>query len=91
MNKIILSIGILTGWTTLFWCKPLYYVYLAVICLYLIVVAAASMLSSPKLVFYTIMGTVLTHIAYGIYFMIGLFSSKLRKEEEYHEKLKKTD
>ncbi len=85
----LLTIGIITGWTTYIWCKPLFYVYLAVMIVYLTVVALAAILSSPKLVLHTTLGTVLTHIAYGIYFMIGLFSSKLRKEEEYHEKLKK--
>ncbi len=87
----ILAFGILTGWTTYFWCKPLFYIYLAVLIVYFIVLAAASLLASPKLILYTIMGTVLTHIAYGIYFMKGLFSSKLRKEEEYHDKLNKVN
>ena len=85
----ILTIGIFIGWTTFFWCKPLFYVYLAVMTVYFMVLAAASLLASPKLILHTIMGTILTHIAYGIYFIIGLVSSKLKKEEEYHEKLKK--
>ncbi|MCK5852288.1 glycosyltransferase [bacterium] len=87
----ILTFGILTGWTTYFWCKPLFYIYLAVMTIYFIALAAASLLASPKLILYTIMGTFLTHIAYGIYFMKGLFSSKLKKEEEYHDKLKKME
>jgi len=84
----LLAIGILAGWTTFFWYKPLFFVYLTVIAIYLIVVALASLLSSPRLIIQTILGTILTHIAYGIYFLIGLFSSRLKKEEEYHEKLK---
>jgi len=78
----IFTIGVATGWTTYFWYKPLFYIYLAILILYFFVVLAGSFLSQPRLTIPTILGTVLTHFAYGIYFLIGLIKPRLSQKEE---------
>ncbi len=74
--------AILTGWTTWWWCRPLFYVYLALLCLYLLVVAAGSFLSVPRITVFTMLGTILTHFAYGVYFVVGLLAPRLTRREE---------
>jgi glycosyltransferase involved in cell wall biosynthesis len=74
-------VGASVGWIT-WWFRPLFYVYIAVMILYLLFVAGGAFLSSPRLSPATILGTILTHYAYGIYFIIGLLSPRLNREEE---------
>ncbi len=78
----IFSIGAVTGWTTYFWCMPLFYIYIAVMAIYFLVVLAGSFLAQPSLTPVTMLGTILTHFGYGIYFLIGLLSPRLSKKEE---------
>ncbi len=78
----IFTIGVVTGWTTYFWCMPLFYVYAAILVLYFFVVLAGSFLSQPRLTIVTMLGTTLTHFAYGIYFLIGLILPHLSQGEE---------
>jgi len=78
----LFALGSVLGWTTIWWCMPLFWVYLAVMALYACVVLAGSFFSSPKLLVPTFIGTVLTHYAYGIYFIIGLLAPRLSRREE---------
>jgi hypothetical protein len=74
-------LGASLGWIT-WWFLPLFYVYITVMVLYLLFVAGGAFLASPRLTPATILGTIMTHYAYGIYFIIGLLSPRLNKEEE---------
>ena len=77
----LFTIGVALGWVT-WWLPPLFYVYAATLALYLLFVLAGSWLAAPRLLFATTLGTLLTHFAYGIYFLIGLCSRRLNEKEE---------
>jgi len=78
----IFTFGAAIGWLTYFCCMPLFYLYIAVLILYFFFVLAGSFLSHPRLTVFTMLGTVLTHFAYGIYFFLGLMAPRLSKKEE---------
>ncbi len=78
----IFTIGAATGWTTYFWCMPLFYFYIAVLIIYFLFVLAGSFLAKPGLTVFTAFGTILTHFAYGIYFLVGLLAPRLSQKEE---------
>ena len=78
----LFTVGSVLGWTTWWWCMPLFWAYAAVMALYVLVVFIGSFFSSPKLLVPTMLGTVLTHYAYGIYFLMGLLAPRLSRREE---------
>lgn len=80
----LFTLGLATGWIFALWrtTLPLFFLYCAVLIVYVICVAAASFLAAPRLILPTMLGTLLTHCAYGIYFLIGLCAPRLSKKEE---------
>lgn len=77
----LFTLGVALGWVT-WWLRPLFWVYCGVIALYLLFVLAGSFLAAPHLLFSTVLGTVLTHCAYGVCFLKGLLSRRLAEHEE---------
>lgn len=55
-------------------------IYVSGLFLYLFIVLIFSILNSPRLAFLAFPGMILTHVAYGFYFLRGFFSSRLREE-----------
>ncbi|MCX7847035.1 MAG: glycosyltransferase [bacterium] len=76
------TLGCATGWITWWLYRPLFFAYCAVLVIYALFVLACSFLAAPTLTFPTALGTLLTHWAYGIYFLIGLCSPRLSRREE---------
>ena len=74
-------LGASLGWLS-WWMGPLWYVYLGIMSIYILVVFAGAFLAAPSLTHATMLGTVMTHYAYGIYFIIGLVVPSLHKDEE---------
>lgn len=83
--------GVLLGPLTFFIkpLAPLAVVYLSALALYFVLSFFCAVINHPKLTIFTVFGVFLSHLAYGWYFLIGLFSSKLSKEEEYHASLRR--
>ena len=79
-------LGVVLGPITFFFAplKPLSEIYLGVLIFYFLLSFFFALLTRPKLAPLTVCGVFLSHLAYGLFFLIGLFSKKLRKEEEYH-------
>lgn len=78
----LFTLGCALGWTTWWWCRPLFWVYCAVLVFYALFVLACSFLAAPKFTLPTALGTVLTHWAYGTYFLLGLLAPRLSCREE---------
>ena len=64
--------------------------YLVVLVIYFALSFFFAFILHPKLAPITVLGVFLSHLAYGWYFLVGLFSSRLRKEEEYHAKIRRS-
>ena len=85
-------LGVLLGPLT-FLTPKLYFfslLYLVVLVIYFALSIFFAFILHPKLTPFTVLGVFLSHLAYGWYFLVGLFSSRLRKEEEYHAKIRKS-
>ena len=84
-------LGVLLGPLTFFFptLRPLSILYIAVLVFYFALSFFFAFILHPKLSPFTVLGVFLSHLAYGWYFLVGLFSRRLRKEEEYHAKLRK--
>ena len=83
--------GVLLGPLTFFLkpLAPLCVVYVATLAVYFVLSFFCALINHPKLTIFTVLGVFLSHLAYGWYFLIGLLSSKLSKEEEYHASLRR--
>lgn len=69
-------IGLILGFIISFFSYHLRIIYLSVLILYFILNLIFSFNKNPLLYFWTIVGTFLSHIVYGYYFIIGLFFTK---------------
>jgi len=78
----LFTLGCATGWVTWWLYRPLFWVYCGVLAFYALFVLMSSFLAAPRLTLPTALGTVLTHWAYGVYFLRGLFSRRLSRREE---------
>lgn len=78
----LFTLGCATGWVTWWLYRPLFWVYCGVLAFYALFVLMCSFLAAPRLTLPTALGTVLTHWAYGVYFVIGLCSRRLSRREE---------
>jgi glycosyltransferase involved in cell wall biosynthesis len=74
-------LGSLLGWVT-WWVPPLFIAYVGTLVVYLLFLAASSFLAGPRLMLWTMLGTLLTHYAYGLYFLLGLMAPRLSRREE---------
>ncbi|MBR5901285.1 glycosyltransferase, partial [bacterium] len=83
--------GVLLGPLTFFIkpLAPLGVVYIAALVFYFVLSFFCAIINHPKLTIFTVFGVFLSHLAYGWYFLVGLLSSKLSKEEEYHASLRR--
>jgi len=55
-------------------------IYLSTLGLYLVIVASFSFSRNLRMVYFVFLGIIFTHLAYGIYFLKGLFCRKLKEE-----------
>ena len=87
----IFLFGVLLGPLTFFIkpLAPLGVVYAATLAFYFVLSFFCALINHPKLTIFTVLGVFLSHLAYGWYFLVGLLSSKLSKEEEYHASLRR--
>ncbi len=77
----LFTLGVLLGWLS-WWLHPLFFVYVGVLALYLVFLAISSFLAGPRFMPATMLGTFLTHIAYGLWFLAGLLTPRLSRREE---------
>ena len=84
----LFMLGSALGWLTYFIYPPLFYTYISVMSIYATFVFLATILATQKYILVTCFATLLNHYAYGWWFLVGLFSKSMRKEEEYRAKRK---
>ncbi|MFH0876434.1 MAG: glycosyltransferase [archaeon] len=74
----IFVLGLLLGWLFSFVHIFFFYFYIATVLLY-IIMALGDSLRHKSLAHYVFIGVILTHLAYGIFFMQGILSQKLKQ------------
>lgn len=79
----LLVIGIVSGFVFSPWFPALRLLYFACLFLYPLVVFIFSISRDFRLTFLVFRGIILSHIVYGLYFVKGLFSRKLKEECEF--------
>lgn len=79
--SLFLAVLICAGSLSLF-LPPIRFIYILGISLYFILVLIVSVFKGLKLFPFVFFGTVLSHFAYGFYFIIGLLSKKLKEEKQ---------
>lgn len=78
----LLSIGLLLGWILGFIHPFFYSLFLIFLVIYLALTLLTGLRHRPsKMAFLVFIGIVLTHLSYGIWFIKGLFSRRLREEQ----------
>jgi len=78
----LLTIALLLGWILGFIHPFFYFLFLIFLVLYLALTLSTGLRHLPaKMASLVFIGTVLTHLSYGIWFLKGLFSHKLKEEQ----------
>jgi glycosyltransferase involved in cell wall biosynthesis len=78
----LFTLGTLLGWLTWWLWPPLIFVYAGVLAVYVVFLTFSSFLAGPRYMLATMLGTFLTHLAYGLWFMAGLLAPRLSRREE---------
>ena len=76
----IFLLFLFTGAILSFFLSPIRAVYLAILSCYALLVFIFNIFQETLLIFLVFFGTILTHLTYGFYFLIGLFTKKLKEE-----------
>ena len=76
----LLVLGLIFGGVICLFSPPLRWLYFSGIFIYLVLVFISSIFKDLRLILPVFFGIIFTHIAYGIYFLKGIFSKKLTEE-----------